>query len=125
MVTLREASKGRRFVKLQTGDVHEFDSSEVGEVLSRVPVYLWDLVKLPIILKYRRFDDGTCEVRVEGDVWQKRLVEILLKGSMSSTGIEKLDSESFRALLSRYKTLIFIGLAGLEESLESSRVEEA
>ncbi|MEM0340662.1 MAG: DUF61 family protein [Acidilobaceae archaeon] len=122
-VTLKEVSKGRRFLRLQSGDVHEFEEKEIRNVLSKVPPYVWDLVKLPIILRYKRFEDGTYEIKVEGDVWQKRLVELLLKGQMTSKGMEKLDYESFRALLSEYRTLIFIGLGGLEETLEEEALE--
>ncbi|MEM4681451.1 MAG: DUF61 family protein, partial [Acidilobaceae archaeon] len=100
-----------------------FEEKEIRNVLSKVPPYVWDLVKLPIILRYKRFEDGTYEIKVEGDVWQKRLVELLLKGQMTSKGMEKLDYESFRALLSEYRTLIFIGLGGLEETLEEEALE--
>ena len=111
-ITLAELNSGVRRITLASGLEHEIDDSEASRLLSEVPYYFWDLMKIPIIFYYIRWNDGSVSYRVQGDVWQRRLVEILLTGDYSSTGISEITSEEFRKLLKSYKSLIFVSIGG-------------
>jgi hypothetical protein len=80
-ITIYDLSLGRKFIKLHSGDLHEFDEGEVGKL------------------------------SVEGGVWQARLAELLLTGEVSSEGLKNLSLNQFSKLVSRYKTLVFVTLA--------------
>jgi len=109
-LTIHELSSGRRFVRLHSGDLHEFDESEIGELLEAIPKYYWKLMRVPLMLRYHREEDGSVKLIVEGDVWQARLVELLLTGNISSDGLQSLSINQFSKLVSKFKSLVFVTL---------------
>jgi len=107
-VTLEDLYKGVSNVRLKSGEIHVFDGVEVERLLSEVPQYFWRLMRVPLILKYVKYRDGSRKYIVVGDVWQRRLCEILVRGDYSSTGMAEIEVEDFIRLLARYKTIIFV-----------------
>jgi hypothetical protein len=65
-------------------------------------------MRIPIILRYEKHEDGYSRCVVEGDVWQRRLVELLVKGSVSSEGLGEVTGPQFRLLLGSYGSLVFV-----------------
>ncbi len=110
-ITLLEVARGRKDVRLHSGDIHAFDEEELSKLLNTVPPYYWELMRLPVMLRYRRREDGTSEYAVEGGVWQKRLVELIIKGNVTSKGAESLNVQEFALLITSYKSLVFVTLA--------------
>ncbi len=110
-VTLEELYKGKRAVRLHSGETHVFDDEDVSRILGEVPQYIWGLVRVPLLLQYVKYDDGTIRYRVAGDVWQRRLAELLVSGTLSSTGISELNVSSFTKLIARYKTMVFVSIS--------------
>jgi len=111
-ITLTEVKNGTRHITLASGLIHEIDDSEASRILEAVPSYFWDLMRIPMVFNYIRWSDGSVSYRVQGDVWQRRLVEILLTGDYSSTGVEEISSDEFRRLLKSYRSLIFVSIGG-------------
>ncbi|MEN2999559.1 MAG: DUF61 family protein [Acidilobaceae archaeon] len=109
-LTLLELSKGRRYVRLNSGDLHELREEEVGRLLSSVPLYLWLNVRVPLLLRYRREEDGRSLYLVEGDIWQRRLAEIMISGKFSAEGRRELSLDEFRQIIARYSSLVFVAL---------------
>ena len=109
-VTLEELYKGKRSIRLHSGDIHVFDDEDVDRILGEVPQYIWGLVKVPLLLQYVKYEDGTIRYRVAGDTWQRRLAELLLSGTLSSTGISELNVANFTKLVSKYKTMVFVSI---------------
>jgi len=103
-----EVANGRTSVRLHSGDWHEFDPDDVTRLLSRVPRYFWKIMKVPIVLRYEKHENGYTRCLVEGDVWQRRLVELLVKGEVSSEGLEEVSIHQFRLLLGSYGSLVFV-----------------
>jgi uncharacterized protein (UPF0216 family) len=110
-ITIYDLSLGRKSIKLHSGDLHEFDEGEVGKLLEITPKYYWKLMRIPLMLRYYKEEDGTVKLSVEGGVWQARLAELLLTGEVSSEGLKNLSLNQFSKLVSRYKTLVFVTLA--------------
>lgn len=110
-ITIYDLSLGRKFIRLHSGDLHEFDEGEVGRLLEITPKYYWKLMRIPLMLRYYKEEDGTVKLSVEGGVWQARLAELLLTGEVSSEGLKNLSLDQFSKLVSRYKTLVFVTLA--------------
>lgn len=110
-ITIYDLSLGRKFIELHSGDLHEFDEGEVGRLLEITPKYYWKLMRIPLMLRYYKEEDGTVKLSVEGGVWQARLAELLLTGEVSSEGLKNLSLNQFSKLVSRYKTLVFVTLA--------------
>ena len=107
-VYIDEVARGRTKVQLHSGDYHEFDSNEVSRLLSSVPKYFWKIMKVPIVLRYEKQESGYSRCIVEGDVWQRRLVELLVTGSVSSEGLREVSLSQFRYLLSNYGSMVFV-----------------
>ena len=110
-ITIYDLSLGRKSIRLHSGDLHEFDEGEVGRLLEITPKYYWKLMRIPLMLRYYKEEDGTVKLSVEGGVWQARLAELLLTGEVSSEGLKNLSLNQFSKLVSRYKTLVFVTLA--------------
>ncbi len=107
-------------VRLTGGGTHLMDKGELIDMAERIPWFMRGLVKLPIVIVYRR--EGSSGVyRVDNDVWAARAVSVLTGGSYWE---EKwtLTREEVEDLLRRYKTLVFVtirielsGLLDLED----------
>lgn len=110
-ITLLEAARGRKDIRLHSGDTHAFDEEEISRLLNIVPLYYWELMRLPLMLRYKRREDGTSEYIVEGGVWQRRLVELIIKGDVTSKGAESLNVQEFASLIKSFKSLVFVTLA--------------
>ena len=106
--TLRELlERDPPTLELQDGTLHEVDRRQLDYVASRIPRYLWDMVRLPFQVSLVRYEDGARVYVVTGDKWQRRAVELILHGTMSPDGLEKLEPEDFRRLLRVAGSLVF------------------
>ncbi len=111
-VTLYEASKGRLSVRLQSGELHHMDKSEVERLLNAVPPYFWKLVKIPVVLRYEKpGGKGPARYVVLGGPWQRRLVEIMLRGDFSERGVEALTVSDFQRIAGKYSSLLFVSIS--------------
>lgn len=110
-VSLYEASRGRLRVRLYSGEVHEMDRGEVERLLSEVPPYFWKLVKVPVVLRYEKPGGGPARYVVLGGSWQRRLVEIMLRGDYSEAGVESLSVSEFQRIVSKYPSLVFVSIS--------------
>lgn len=111
LVTLEDILEGRvSGIRLAGGDLHEFDLKQVEYMASRIPPYLWGLIKVPLLFRYERDRDGRSWYIVLGGSWERRAVELLLTGKLTSDGRERLGVTEFKELLSRYQSLIFVSL---------------
>lgn len=108
-LTLKQLSEGKRRIRLQTGGEHVFPDDEVSRLLSTIPPYFHELMKVPVTLRYERVG-GVARYKVLGDHWQRRLVELMLSGKYSYHGREELSVEEFIKLLKRYKSLVFVSV---------------
>ncbi len=109
-LTLEDLYRGARDVRLHSGDTHIIDEEDARRLLETVPQYFWNLMKVPIVFKYVKYEDGTRKYIVSGDVWQKRLVEILITGDYSATGITEIEVDDFLKLLAWYRSIIFVSI---------------
>ncbi len=109
-ITIYDLYMGKRSVMLHSGDIHEFEESEVEELLKIIPKYYWKLMRVPLMLRYNKDEDGNVKLIVEGSVWQARLVELLLTGEVSSAGIQSVTLSQFSKLISKFKSLVFVTL---------------
>ncbi len=110
-VTLKELlSREPPTILLHDGTLHEVDRDQLARLAGIIPRYLWDLVKLPIIIRLTRYEDGTRVYAVAGDAWQRRAVELIVRGKMSPDGLERLEPEEFRRLLRVAGSLVFTSL---------------
>ena len=105
--TLTQLEEGKKSIRLASGATHEFDPGEVERLLELVPSYFKDFMKVPVLFRYEKIG-GRARYRVLGDYWQRRLVELMLTGDYSYEGVEELSVDEFIALLSRYKSLVFV-----------------
>lgn len=109
-VTILELARGARRIRLHSGDTHEISEEEALRLIDDVPQYFWGLMKVPILLRYVKSEAGFSYYEVQGDVWQRRLVEILLSGDLSASGRERLSVSEFKRLVSRYPSLVFVSV---------------
>ena len=108
-VTLEDLARGRQWVTLQSGERHFFSGEEVEKLLSRVPFYFHRHMRVPVRLRYVRDRSGGRYV-VLGDAWQRRLVEILLRGEYSFEGLSVLSVSDFMRLVGEYRSLVFVSV---------------
>ncbi len=98
-------------IPLSCGDLHEVDKEQLRKIKEHIPEHLWDLVKLPFTFRYEKDRDGRSWYVVLGDRWQKRAVELLVHGKLSSEGVERIDVEDFKKLIRDFSTLIFVSIS--------------
>ncbi len=109
-------------IRLVGGGSHLIDKSELEEMASRIPWFMRGLVKLPLVIVYRRV--GSIGVyRVDGDVWAARAVSVLTGGEYWEEKWE-LSREEVEELIRSFRTLVFVtirvelrGLLELEEQV--------
>ncbi len=94
-------------IRLQDGTLHEVDREQLEALAGIIPRYLWSLVRLPFTVQLVRYEDGTRVYAVTGDVWQRRAVELIVRGRMSPDGLERLEPEEFRRLLRAAGSMVF------------------
>ncbi|MQL55376.1 DUF61 family protein [Acidianus ambivalens] len=105
-VTLKDALQGKNRIRLNNGFYHELNLAEVKDFSSKVPLYLWSLVYLPIII-LKLPEPG--QFSLEGSEWDKKAVSLILNKEEGDKII--LNTADVEDLLRRYKTLIFITLS--------------
>ncbi len=109
-ITLMQAHDGKISIRLQNGEIHDFSPEEINILLEQVPRFLWKLFSIPIMLRYENIG-GERFYRVLGDIWQRRLVEIMLTGNYTYKGKETLTISEFSIIIRRFKSLIFVSLS--------------
>jgi len=109
-VTILEASRGKRKVRLIDGSYHEMKEEEVNKLCEIVPKYYLDLIRIPIIIS--KEEDN--KYSVEGcDMWQRKLIEIIFNGKK-----DKLTQTEVETIITLFGTIIFINLSINNISLE-------
>lgn len=109
--TLRDLlARDPPIIELQDGTMHEVDRAQLERLSKIIPRYLWGLVRLPFTIQLTRYEDGTRVYVVAGDSWQRRAVELIVKGRMSPDGVERLEPEEFRLLLGVAGSMVFTSL---------------
>ena len=107
-------------IRLLDGGSHLLDVEELRDFASKIPWFMRGLVKLPIVLVYRR-EGGIGRYHVDGDVWAARALSAVLTGRYWEEKWE-LSTEEAEELIKRYKTLIMvtlrIELSGILEGVE-------
>ena len=93
-------------IRLMDGGSHLLDREELRDFASRIPWFMRGLVRLPIVLVYRR-EGGIGRYRVDGDVWAARAISAILTGRYWEEKWE-LSTEEAEELIKRYKTLIMV-----------------
>lgn len=106
MQELMEAD--RPYVPLRNGGVHTIDKAELHEACRVIPWYFRRLIKLPIVL---RKEEGGDWYVVEGDLWDRRALELLLKGKLSSEGISTLSKDEVIVLMKKYRSLLMVTIS--------------
>jgi len=109
-VPLEELARGRRWVRLHSGDRHVFSDEEVERLLARVPFYFHSLMTVPIRLRYERDSSGG-RYHVLGGPWQRRLVELLVRGDYSFEGLGSIRVSEFMRLSREYRSLVFVSVS--------------
>ncbi|MEB3851871.1 MAG: DUF61 family protein [Desulfurococcales archaeon] len=106
--TLRELlERSPPTILLQDGTRHEVDQAQLQTLAKAIPRYLWGEVRLPFQVTLTRYDDGTRVYLVVGDKWQRRAIQLLLHGTLTPSGAEKLEPEEYRRLLRLIGSLVF------------------
>lgn len=103
-VTLLDAVNGKLNYKLNNGDIVEFDKEQIDKFSSRIPPYLWALVKLPIVI-IKSTEVGT--YTLNGNEWNRKAIDIIL--GKDTNGI--LTTGDLERLLRDYDSIIFITLS--------------
>ncbi len=98
-------------IPLNSGDFHEVDRNQLIKIKEYIPEHLWDLIKLPLTFRYEKDNDGRSWYVIIGNRWQKRAVEILIYGKLSSEGLEKIDVQEFKKLVKNFSSLIFVSIS--------------
>ena len=109
-LSLQQLAAGARRVRLLNGEVHEISDDEASRLLEAVPQYFWRHMRVPIMLRYVKSGDGGSRYEVQGDVWQRRLVEIMLTGSYSVSGLSEISVSDFKKIVARYPSIVFVSL---------------
>jgi uncharacterized protein (UPF0216 family) len=117
-ITLAEALKGKTVVRLDDGSEIEIPRN-IAEALGKsVPIYLWDLVKLPIIITK---SGNSGEFVVEDYKWNREALKIVL----NEEEVSVLRVGEVENLLRRFGTAIFINLSvSISNSQEDSGIDE-
>ena len=103
-VTLGEVLRGKNRLKLSDGSDFEISIKEAEEAARKVPVYLWELVKLPVVILKLPYPGA---YTVEDHKWNRELLKYLLnKEDASYISVGEVEK-----LIRDYKSLVFISLS--------------
>jgi uncharacterized protein (UPF0216 family) len=97
-------------VHLKDGSIHRLDRDEITQAAERIPWYLHPRALIPIIIEYTTIGDKRV-FRVTGDKWDRRIVEVLLRGEFGVDGKSILEYREVAKLISLYKSLFTIILS--------------
>ncbi|MGC9106452.1 MAG: DUF61 family protein [Thermoprotei archaeon] len=112
--TLAEVLKGKNVIKLSDGSEIEIPKRKAEEMGSRVPIYLWDLVRLPIVI-VKTSNSG--EFQVEEYKWNREALKALL----GRDNVDALMTGDVERLVAQYGTAIFITLSVSINNSEESQ----
>ncbi|AWR97798.1 DUF61 family protein [Acidianus sulfidivorans JP7] len=115
-VTLKDALSGHLKIRLNNGTFHNLDEREVKDFSSKIPLYLWSLVKIPIIIT-KSFEVGEYDI-LESEWDKKALGYVLGRDFLYLTTVD------VEELLRSYKTLIFITLSSSNIFLTTEKFDE-
>ncbi|ACP55218.1 DUF61 family protein [Saccharolobus islandicus] len=116
-VTIKDALEGKLKIRLNNNFYHEIKKDEVERLSSKIPLYLWSLVKIPFIF-IKSPDIG--EYFISGEQWNRKAISILLGREISNV-ILNVDVEK---LLREYTSLIFIILSSTRSYTEETELSE-
>jgi len=97
-------------IELKDGTIHKLDKNEVSLAAQKIPWYLHPRTRVPIVIEYVSVGDRRI-FRVLGDKWDRRIVEVLLKGEFGLDGKRVLEYIEVARLISLYKSLFTIILS--------------
>ncbi|MCE4614135.1 MAG: DUF61 family protein [Desulfurococcales archaeon] len=97
-------------IELKDGTIHKLDKNEVIYAAENIPWYLHPRTLIPIVIEYAAVGDKRV-FRVMGDKWDRRIVEVLLKGEFGVEGERILEYNEVAKLISLYKSLFTIILS--------------
>ncbi len=97
-------------IELKDGTIHKLDKNEVSLAAQKIPWYLHLRTRIPIVIEYLSVGDRRI-FRVSGDKWDRRIVEVLLKGEFGLDGKRVLEYNEVARLISLYKSLFTIILS--------------
>jgi uncharacterized protein (UPF0216 family) len=98
-------------IPLANGDLHEVDREHILRVSNVIPEYLWDLIKIPFTFRYEKDEDGRSWYVIVGDRWQRRAVELILYGRLTSDGLERINVDEFKRFVSELSSLVFVSIS--------------
>ncbi|BCU71167.1 DUF61 family protein [Stygiolobus caldivivus] len=105
-VTLKEALDGKDYVTVNGGFKHVFKKDELDKLSKNLPLYLWDLVKIPFVI-VKTLNVG--EYILNGSEWENKAISILLKKDIKSF----MTIGDVEKIIKDYKSLVFITLSPL------------
>jgi len=109
-VTLTDAVKGKTRISLGNGITHEMKKTELDKLSSKIPVYMWSMVKIPfLVIK----TENVGEYLISGSDWQKRAISFLVERD-----VEFLSTVDVERLIREYRSIIFISLTNTSLHLD-------
>jgi uncharacterized protein (UPF0216 family) len=105
-VTLKQALDGNNYVKVNGGFKHYFKKEELEKLSKNLPLYLWDLVKIPFVI-VKTLNPG--EYVLNGSEWENKAISVLLKKDIKSY----MTIGEVEKIIKEYKSLVFITLSPL------------
>ncbi len=102
--TLAEVLKGKNVIKLSDGSELEIPKRKAEDMSTKIPIYLWDLVRLPIVI-VKTSNIG--EFQVEEYKWNREALKALL----GRENVDALMTGDVERLVAQYGTAIFITLS--------------
>ncbi len=101
-------------IHIQTirGNILILENSDLKKLKQNIPIYLHDKLELPLELTI--IDNNPLRFKIEGDLWQKRMINYILKGKLEWRPNEILGEPEVSQLLREYRSLIHIMLKGME-----------
>ncbi|MEJ2774986.1 DUF61 family protein [Sulfolobaceae archaeon RB850M] len=109
-VTIKEALEGKNYVTISGSYKHYFDKTELEKLSSKIPIYMWGLVRIPFVI-VKTLNVG--EYLINGSDWDKKAINILLNKQEFSVCLYTGDVER---LIKEFKSLIFITLSPIESA---------
>ncbi len=101
-ITITDAIKGKNTVLLGNGIPHVMKESEIMSLSSKIPVYMWSMVRIPFLV-VKTTNVG--EYLISGSEWQKKAISLLI--GRETDFLSTVDVEE---LIKGYRSIIFISL---------------
>ena len=98
------------YIPLISGEKHYIDAEEIKELASLIPWYMHRYVELPFLFNYKRTAWGSVFILANKNArWNARALGIIFHGRLSVEK-KKLLVDEIKILISRFKSLVFIGV---------------